>query len=1354
MKRKSRFSLFFATAVSLLGVLVASISTAAWFQLSYSQPADISNPSGLVAGDSSVQVEGVKGYKYMWDENTDGSEADTGTIIESDKEGTKNLASNYGNSDQDDIAPIDHADKGVGYYILGDETWASYTAANHDRMGGVAWKYSSSLKMDERYSFNYAAVLSVPLEEKEKIQIKKHTYTSGVGGTTTSDSAITTLGGSSSTYVDIDGAGEITIKEEHGGTYDIFVNSKEQIVFHKRSSSPSPSLAPSQKPSPKKSATVNNVDKIMFYLQDHVGDRHGWTHYDSSNASYCRIPIIHAYNIVYEDDSHLSESGVTYSMLNDLAIEGALWSDKNTANFTMNYYTGVYNDGKQWYYEFPWFIKSVTINIFISGWNRTGVNDWESSSGTNVWLSTDTTNKSTWTLTLTRADKDGYTYRFTTNFWDLATDGSGGIKIVTNQSSSDNWNYTGGSVTQYSITYKKNDTNTTLGSADSVYEYTYYTADDSESRKTDAGDDITSFRGWYTSADYADSFTSKIITSDTIIIGKLTADVYFALYIVKKKHDNSQTSEQYCGNGEDYYTSDDISRFDPDNFFTSSACALSYPGYDYPASPAWKIGSSSGDGYNKTSFNSFSYDPSEPVKLYLIIEEKTITLTLKWVKLKYNGFSDEASSLRVGEIDSTGTDMTAYGDTAVMPTVPSTYEGSPDFTGYAIKDEDVYWLETGPVDSPTLGTSYDESQKFTRDTDVFFLYLPDDAYVTYEYHLFVTDAVTRLTSEYTTASNLPDSTVYKRHYNDNAFALSEHDPISTWVVGDSAAHAAYCFKWDDNFYTDSACETAYGSGTVAKGAIRTLYIRLETTAENMYFDSKSTLPAWDRDFDTLYINLDDVSLDSGDDKISCLKMNDGIHRFYMTNNITFQIYNGLDVSIASNYTTYINLSEDSPYHLDASSKKRGHSNCIKNSNNTYGQQTKWYWSNYFGSSAAGSINRGATAYFTDSAKNIDLMHGDGTYNMYVYDNALSLSDGDAFALRFNNHGVYYWYDYDNLDSDSKRYVYDTTSEEYESSTIGGQVWGGSEQVGNDLDTVGKHAIKIKYSGNYNIYFTAQGTISLASVPSAKGEGYYIMPYDSAGINGNNLKSSFNNCLKMRMTELANGSDGNIAFYKNFNVTSSCLSFYIKSYLDGVDNGPMQAMGRNQYATIQGGVFTFKEEGKYNIYLQRSNSNSATPTFTIYITKNKTGDFFSMNEIVTEHGTNKTILEQKTTMVIEVKFKSAKNSGSVRVGADFMRTGSSGSPGLSKYLKFGVMYSASSLGKASFNSVRDLAVYNNASSFSGDESMTLEKMDSTPVTDNGSHYLYIFIDYAVNKATLEANRASLINDFKIVLKARG
>lgn len=1362
MKLRKRLSLLFATAVSIFGVMVASIATAAWFQISYTQPANITDPGGLVTGSSEVEVDGVTGHKYMWDENTDGTDAETGRVISSTGEGTKDISTNYGNQDEEDIESLDNADQGVGYYILGDSTWASYTASQHSRTGGVAWKYSSSLKMDDRYSYNYAKAVSVELAAGEQIQIKKHTYDYNdvKGKTTTLDKALTTLGSGSDTYVSIDGGThKITVKAGQSGTYDIFVNTREQICFNQTSTkTPHLNVRSLNKLNPKLSQTVTGVNKIIVYLQDHINSRTWWSYCDTSNSANSRVPIMYGYDIEYESSSNISSNDVTYSMLNDLSLTGITWSSKTVANFEMNYhadYTDAAN-GREWYFELPWFIKSLKINFFISGWNRSGGSDqWTSQSGFNVWLSTNASNGDTWNATITRADDAGYTYKFETRNWDLAFGWSDGAKMVASLSSSSNWANTG-SVTQYSVTYKKNNTNTTLGNADNVYEYTYYTPDDSTERKTAAGDSIDIFIGWYTSTTYATEFTARFIASDTIIYGKITTDVYFALYIVKKKHDNTYlTPVQYKGNDADYYTSDTISQFDPDTFFTSSICASLYPGYAYPNSPAWTIDSKDGNTYNKSTFSAFSTDEENPVGLYLIIQEITITLTRKWVKLRYDGFTDQTSSLLVDAIDPTGTTLTAYGDTAVAPATPSSYSGSPNLSGYSLKTANAYWLDTGAVDSSTIGTEYTESQIFTSNTDIYYLYVPANAYVTYEYHLFVTDAITKEVSEYT--SNRPSDTVFKRHSNDGAFTLASHSPTSSWKVGDPTNHAAYYFAWDSKFYTTAACTTEYGSSSVAAGTAQTLYIRLEATVETMYFDAKANIDEWDADLATVYVHLYE-SIDAGSSPVPCEKLADGIHRFYMTTGVNFMIYNGAGGDRNTRYTTNINLSEN-----DSNGSARGHCDCIKVSN-TLGTESHvtWLWSNYFGSSVVSSINRGATMYFTDSVLNTNLFHGDGVYNMYVHDKGLSLNVNDAFALRFNNHGVYEWYDYDNLDSNSKKYVYDTSSETYSSATIGGVSWTTSVQVGDVAATTGKHVIKFKYAGYYTFYFTAQGQVSIASVPGAKGEGYYIMPYDSTGVNGNNLKSSFNNCLKMRTTGLSSGTDGNVAIYKNFNVTDTCKSFYIKSFLGGVENGPMAAMGENQYAIMgtgdNEGVFTFKTAGKYNIYLQRTSSSSDNPYYTIYITEVTAKGFFSMNEIVTEHDSDEdgesTILEQKTTMVLEVKFRSTANSGSINVGAGFMRTGTAGSPKLSKYLNFGVMYNSTALGLSCFDSARENSVYSTLSSFADDNAMSLDKFDNTSINDNGWHYLYIILDYNVGKTTLEANRADLINDFKIVLKARG
>ena len=1321
MKRRNTL-LLFSTVISLFGVFVASFATLAWFRISYSQPSDLSDPGEMVTGESDIEIAGVTGYKWMWDENSDGTEAETGRVISSYKEGPKTLANNYGNTDQDIIEPIDHADQGVGYYILGDETWAAYAAEQFDRQGGEEWRYSSSLKMDERYSYNYAAALNVQLKEGESIQINRHTYSNADSRTSTIDSALPELSSESHAHATMDPeTSRITIKQGQSGTYNIFINLREQIClnFISDDTSDIPVLAKAHSPIRR---DLDNATEACLQVELHLYNTGLWEEIYGNNR-----PV---YAYIY-DISFVSESNITHTLspeaLNALSIPGITWS-KQGERIEADAECHIGAENPYWY-KLPWFVERASFQfytyydstkVWFRGSNNVDENAWSSGVRGNY-------EKIFYGETQDGADK----------WYEVET---GNHRIRSHYHTGTDTGCTDG-VPQYAVSYYKTNTDgTSLGVDSPIKKYTYYSPKDSF--KSGGGQAEGNWRGWHTSE--GEAFEPLFLTSNITVIGIYVESVYFELFIVKKDHEGNYADPIPFGPARSYYVD---SHFDPETIFGFNECAASYPGYDYPASPSWKIGDIDGDAYDKSTFDDFGFTEETATKLYLTIEEKTITLTRKWVKLKYNGYSDSALDLRVGEIDPTGTPLTVYGDTLAYPEEPSPYLGEYSLTGYGLKQENTYWTDVGAIDSTNLGTPHDETQYFREDQTIYYLYLPNNAYITYEYHLFITDAVSHEETEYNEFT--PSDTIYKRHYNDGAFVLADHAPRDSWKVNDTDAHAAYYFTWDENYYTDSGCTSVYAFSAVPIGLNRTLHIKLKTTAETMYFDSKSTMDDWNKDLENVYVHVYDVC-DAGDiGDLPCEKLADGIHRFYMTTGVNFMMYNGAGGNANTRYTSNINLASN-----DSNSKPRGHCNCIKNTSTLDGDyHVTWVWTNYFGSTIVGSINRGATAYFTSSTKNTEFVHGDGTINMYVYENAIYLEDGDTFALRFNNHGVYYWYDYDNLDASSRKYVYEPEAE-YAEEEIGGAVWGGTD----------RHAIKIKYTGYYNMYFTAQGTVSLASVPSGKGEGYYLMPFDSEGIYGNNLKSSFNNALKMRMLEIDKDIDGNVAFYKGLTVTSYCKSFYIKSFIDSVENGPMESLGPNQYALMgQGedaGVFTFKSEGTYNIYLRRSNSSS-TPVYTIYITENKTdGNFFSMNEIAYEHDENLdgdgSILEQRTTMVLEIKFRSPKHNGSYNIGADIMRTGLVGSPKLSKYLDFGIMYSESSiaLGGDCFGAVREASVYNTKSSFSDDSAMAINKMDPANITDNGYHYLYVFMDYNVGKSVLEANRANLTNDFKVVLKARG
>ena len=117
-----KFIIWFTTAVALLGVFVAAISTTAWFQL------DSQNPElSLVSGSSDININSVTGYKKDQGINASGDyytkseitpyDLTTNTALANSKVSTNNTASdtNY-----------DIPEDGVGYYLVVPSSTGSY----------------------------------------------------------------------------------------------------------------------------------------------------------------------------------------------------------------------------------------------------------------------------------------------------------------------------------------------------------------------------------------------------------------------------------------------------------------------------------------------------------------------------------------------------------------------------------------------------------------------------------------------------------------------------------------------------------------------------------------------------------------------------------------------------------------------------------------------------------------------------------------------------------------------------------------------------------------------------------------------------------------------------------------------------------------------------------------------------------------------------------------------------------------------------------------------------------------------------------------------------------------------------
>lgn len=162
---KNKIILLFSLIISVFAVTVAGISTFAWFQAA---TAPEFNNSQVQSGSNDLDITGVTGYKYVYDDTGSGIDYNSGHVASYGAGGSHSIE----NISQD--APGDSRDvplEGVGFYIKGDETFAHDYGNDKE-----AWTYASALRMEDKYGANYAYIRGLSFVEDEEIKIWHHYF--------------------------------------------------------------------------------------------------------------------------------------------------------------------------------------------------------------------------------------------------------------------------------------------------------------------------------------------------------------------------------------------------------------------------------------------------------------------------------------------------------------------------------------------------------------------------------------------------------------------------------------------------------------------------------------------------------------------------------------------------------------------------------------------------------------------------------------------------------------------------------------------------------------------------------------------------------------------------------------------------------------------------------------------------------------------------------------------------------------------------------------------------------------------------------------------------------------------------
>lgn len=280
----NRLRILFMTALSFIALAVTGVSTAAWFAVNLSGAQPTHN---ITAGSSDITIDSVTGFKYAYsDRDVDVVDYTKGTVTSHTVKGTRVAPEQ---TLEEIEAQLDIPEGGVGYYLIGDRTWAG---KHGSKDANDEWTYRASEKLIEK-STNQYYKKSLSVAANEVVQLKHHYF--AANGVTTNSVIIPTITGSAQ----IDDTNKI--KFTTAGTYTFFfeVGSNSTYKVHVEASSfsvsginvasrvtkrgenndvrESKSAIDRSGPTPKKAAdTAHLVTKLHIYLSSNKNNGNGY----------------------------------------------------------------------------------------------------------------------------------------------------------------------------------------------------------------------------------------------------------------------------------------------------------------------------------------------------------------------------------------------------------------------------------------------------------------------------------------------------------------------------------------------------------------------------------------------------------------------------------------------------------------------------------------------------------------------------------------------------------------------------------------------------------------------------------------------------------------------------------------------------------------------------------------------------------------------------------------------------------------------------------------------------------------------------------------------------------------------
>lgn len=1387
-----RTKLGLSLGLSLLGVLVASISTAAWFQRTVVDTHEFDDDQAGTTGTSTVTTTEVNSYKYAYDSYGYENPGTSGTVV-----GNTPSA----NIDQGIEESLDLASQGVGFYVVGDSKFTGSSS--------TAWKFTGARKMDDKYEDNYARI-QLTLTSGTQIQIKEHTYENALAVNRT----MTSYGSSSySSNATMDGEGVISIVNP--GTFDFYVNYKREVVIGAFVAAVSPKVftyAPDSITRKNytnsgyniyvnisKYTTFGSWTRCTVYWFNDAGDSNCVTY--SSNVATIPIPSACVDNTgtIYVKGTNENGRQVNDNMQFSLTYDP---SKKNLTCYPLSNSSGVWakfyvvgGDGTVTGWNIAGGIEMSTNTTddvaFYTGKLSSGTSFKviEAVNGTiNTWYDPASTYTRAGTSAVTKSNGNLYMSK-TANVTVYLKTGSPSTIYV--------------EPSTQTVTFKYKIYNSTDSAAVSGSWLNYSTA----TQNFYSGDSVSAIASptcpsgstykwigaWYTNEAMSSSYSATNKADDftlyTRFLQPITISYKYKIYtsnnsaavsndwITYQADATQQTgtsvsapaspsigsNRKWCGT---WYT--DTSLSTPfvagtktsnvtlyTKFYESITITLKYKIYDStgvtPVDADWSnyvspinhetdysysapTGSKTGYTWCGTWYTNEAM--SSPYTSPTTLNTNTILYT-KFLEVPFNvtiqvGYAQNRSATPTfdGNTSRDSKTFEASAGTSITTDLLDTESSSLDYDSSNYDFVGYYKTLSSTSAGGTFSNLISSSTTMTSAGTIWKVYRPKGFSVYYKYEFWVKNALSGASTKWTTGGpSISNQTISGRYYGES-FNIASHTPSTTsYIASDNAGttsghtggNGVYKFDWDNKLYKSDGTE--FTTGTSLTGSI-TLTVKLIASYEVMNVIVRTTDEHWHSPND-LYLNVI-TSRNFGSGELPLEQRSDESWYYRITNGITYQIKNNNASSSSTDYTDNITSRTDS----DSDSKSRNtYHDAIEILNTdalTGSSHRKWNWSFYFGNEA-----KSASIFKNGSSTGITMYRGDGINNMMVKDNGVDIAANEQFGIRLYNDGAYIWYGFDEVNTvdDSSIYVEEGST----ASNLG--------DSSNKNSTI--KMIKFKSSGTYSFYLTADGKVSIASIPSTKGEGYYIMPYSDSAVEGKNTNTAtYSNGVKLRT--ISGATDGqNQAMYTHFYVDSDGAKYYMRSFIGGVDYGIIKNLDTNSYSTINSttGIITFAKEGYYDLYVAKSGS-----TMTIYVAHSD----ISFNALNSFKNTSDTVKNNNTSLVIEIGFKVTSNLKS-KMG--IMLTRSASSTGLSNYLMFSVYCSGTTkLGKSCYSTMRDS--HYSGSTFGSGKAILNVIDNSNPITNcDGStvYYLYVLIDY--KDLTIKDNTSKAFNDFNISLIAR-